>query len=138
MSDCIFCKIVAGEIPCFRIYEDEHCLAFLDIHPSAKGHSLVIPKKHFDNWLETPEEILAEISRVSKIVATAALKGLGATGFNIGVNTGAVAGQIIMHTHLHIMPRYLDDGLKLWPSLETKTEELQKVANALAKFIATP
>lgn len=128
MPDCIFCKIVAGEIPALKLYEDEHCLAFLDIRPSTKGHSLVIPKKHFDNWADTPEKVLAEISRVSKIVAKAAMDGLGAGGFNIGVNTGKVAGQIIMHTHLHMMPRYEDDGLRLWPSLEASMEELKQIA----------
>src|SRR3989338_4835595 len=135
MIDCIFCKIVDGEIPCFKLYEDEHCLAFLDIRPSTKGHSLVIPKKHFDNWTETPEKVLAEIARVSKIVATAALKGLGADGFNIGVNTGAAAGQIIMHTHLHVMPRYLKDGLRLWPSLEATSDVLKEIATIIISEI---
>ncbi len=135
MTDCIFCKIVAGEIPCFKLYEDEHCLAFLDIRPSTKGHSLVIPKKHFDNWTATPENVLAEIARVSKIVSTAALKSLGAAGFNIGVNTGAAAGQIIMHTHLHVMPRYEKDGLRLWPSLESTPDALKEIAERITMVI---
>ncbi len=132
MENCIFCKIVAGEIPCLKLYEDEHCLAFLDIRPATKGHSLVIPKKHFDDWLDTPEAVLAEISRVSKIVAKAAMSGLGADGFNIGVNTKKAAGQIIAHTHLHILPRYLHDGLKMWPSLEANPSELETIAAKIA------
>lgn len=129
--DCLFCKIINSEIPCFKLYEDEHCLAFLDIHPSTVGHSLVIPKRHFDDWLDTPEAVLAEIARVSKIVATAAMEGLGADGFNIGVNTKPAAGQIIMHTHLHVLPRYESDGLRLWPSLELSTTDLKKIADKI-------
>lgn len=135
MTDCIFCKIVADEIPALKVFEDEHYMAFLDIHPSVKGHTLVIPKAHYDNWLDTPEKVLAEIARVSKIVAKAAIQGLGADGFNIGVNTKKAAGQIIMHTHLHVLPRYLDDGMSLWPSLETKEETLKEIFVAIKSAV---
>lgn len=104
--NCIFCAIAAGEIPSFKVYEDDLVLAYLDINPFTKGHTLVIPKKHSANLLETDDETLAAvITRVKKIAAHLKAK-LGADGFNILQNNGEAAGQTVHHLHFHIVPRY--------------------------------
>ena len=105
-NGCIFCAIVAGEIPSFKVYEDEQVLAYLDINPFSKGHTLVIPKAHSANLLETDEATLvAVIARVKKVAAH--LKAaLPCDGFNILQNNGEAAGQTVMHLHFHIVPRY--------------------------------
>ena len=114
VSDCIFCKIVAGEIPASKVYEDDHFLAFLDISQVTPGHTLVIPKKHARNLLEmTPDETAALfniVSRVTKKVESATQP----QGMNIISNMEEIAGQSVFHTHVHILPRYSqEDGLKI-------------------------
>ena len=114
VSDCIFCKIVAGEIPASKVYEDDHFLAFLDISQVTPGHTLVIPKKHARNLLEmTPEETAALfniVSRVTKKVESATQP----QGMNIISNMEEIAGQSVFHTHVHILPRYSqEDDLKI-------------------------
>ena len=105
-NNCIFCAIAAGEIPSFKIYEDEYVLAYLDINPFSKGHTLVIPKEHTTGMLDTPDETLsAVISRVKK-VANRLKSALPCDGFNILQNNGEAAGQTVMHLHFHIVPRY--------------------------------
>ncbi|MFS8950875.1 HIT family protein [Streptococcus australis] len=114
VSDCIFCKIVAGEIPASKVYEDDHFLAFLDISQVTPGHTLVIPKKHARNLLEmTPDEtadLFNVVSRVTKKVESATQP----QGMNIISNMEEIAGQSVFHTHVHILPRYSqEDGLKI-------------------------
>ena len=114
VSDCIFCKIVAGEIPASKVYEDDHFLAFLDISQVTPGHTLVIPKKHARNLLEmTPDETAALfniVSRVTKKVESATQP----QGMNIISNMEEIAGQSVFHTHIHILPRYSqEDDLKI-------------------------
>ena len=114
VSDCIFCKIVAGEIPASKVYEDDHFLAFLDIAQVTPGHTLVIPKKHARNLLEmTPDETAALfniVSRVTKKVESATQP----QGMNIISNMEEIAGQSVFHTHVHILPRYSqEDDLKI-------------------------
>ena len=105
-NNCIFCAIATGEIPSFKIYEDEFVLAYLDINPFSKGHTLVIPKEHTTGMLDTPDETLsAVISRVKK-VANRLKSALPCDGFNILQNNGEAAGQTVMHLHFHIVPRY--------------------------------
>jgi len=112
--DCIFCKIVAGEIPSYKIYEDDKILVFLDISPVNPGHALVVPKEHYEDLLVLPDELaLAAIQAVKK-VAPAILKATGATGFNLNQNNGTVAGQAVSHFHWHIVPRLENDGRELW------------------------
>ncbi|WNY28654.1 Protein hit [Methanimicrococcus stummii] len=109
--DCIFCKIIAGEIPCFKVYEDEKTLAFLDVAPCADGHTMVIPKKHADAFVEmTPEESGALFEAVNKVSNQIMNKMESITGLTIGMNTYPSAGQTVMHTHVHIFPRYEGDG----------------------------
>ena len=114
VSDCIFCKIVAGEIPASKVYEDDHFLAFLDISQVTPGHTLVIPKKHARNLLEmTPDETAALfniVSRVTKKVESTTQP----QGMNIISNMEEIAGQSVFHTHVHILPRYSqEDDLKI-------------------------
>lgn len=109
-SDCIFCRIIAGSIPAAKIYEDERILAFMDIGPIIKGHVLVIPKTHYDNLMETPDEMLACLIAAVRRIARAQVAGLGADGINITQANGTSAGQVVPHIHFHVIPRFLRDG----------------------------
>ena len=110
MTDCIFCKIVKGEIPCYKLYEDEDILAFLDITPVNPGHTLIIPKKHSETILDTDDEILKKLIITTKKISNAVYKGLKLEGFNIGINQGRIAGAgVIDHMHIHLVPRWQGD-----------------------------
>ncbi len=102
----IFCKIVDGEIPCYKLYEDDDVLAFLDISQVTKGHALVISKKHYDNFLSTPQEIMHKVMDVAQRIGQVDIKMLGAKGVNILSNCYPAAGQTVMHFHVHVIPRY--------------------------------
>lgn len=131
MPDCIFCKIALGEIPATKIYEDEEFLAFLDIKPVQPGHTLVIPKKHYDNLLTTPREVVGRLYQVVHKLAPAVVTGAAAAGFNLGLNNGSVAGQIVYHTHVHIIPRTAQDGLELWGQTDYLPGQMSKVAEQI-------
>jgi histidine triad (HIT) family protein len=131
MDDCVFCKIVKGEIPATKIYEDEIALAFLDIFPVSPGHTLVIPKEHYENFLAIPEETLRGVISASQKVAKAVVKGTGAEGFNFTQNNGKVAGQAVNHLHFHIIPRVEGDGLKHWPHKDYTDGEEQKISEKI-------
>jgi histidine triad (HIT) family protein len=113
-QNCIFCKIIAGDIPAEKIYENHHSIAFLDIQPVNFGHALIVPKEHHDVFLNTPHEVLCDIMEAAKKVATAIIAATGADGFNLTLNNGEAAGQAVFHTHFHVIPRFKDDGLKHW------------------------
>ncbi|NLG35645.1 MAG: HIT family protein [Lentisphaerae bacterium] len=110
MTDCLFCKIVAGTIPSAKIYEDDDVLAFMDIGPLVRGHALVIPKVHHDPLADTPDDVLAKVIAVVRRVARAQMIGLGADGVNIHQANGAAAGQVVPHLHFHVVPRFNHDG----------------------------
>lgn len=110
MSDCIFCKIIAGEIPSIKVYEDDHTLAFMDIGPIVKGHVLVIPKAHYNPLSDTPDEVLSQVISTVRLVARAMQDGLGADGVNIHQANGEAAGQVVPHLHFHVIPRFKHDG----------------------------
>ena len=114
-DDCIFCKIVAGELPSNKVYEDEDYLAFLDIAPMNPGHTLVIPKAHYDNVLETPAEVLGGMMPVVQRISRAVIDTGGWEGFALLTLTGRVAGQMVDHIHFHIMPRKEGDGVRMHP-----------------------
>ncbi len=125
-EDCIFCKIVMGIIPASTIYEDASVLSFLDINPAMKGHALVIPKNHFDDTAHTPSFVLGHMMEVAKKVGDAQSKTLGSSGYNLLINTGKDAGQVVFHTHLHVIPRWADDGLKIeWTHKKYADGEMQ-------------
>jgi len=130
-EDCIFCKIVRGEIPSSKVYEDENIFAFLDIAPVHKGHTLVIPKEHFETILDIPEEELKELILAVKKIAIAVEKSVGADGFVITMSNKKAAGQVVPHAHFHIIPRFEDDGLKQWPKIEYKEGELEEYKNKI-------
>jgi histidine triad (HIT) family protein len=130
-EDCIFCKIIKGEIPSHKVYEDEHNLAFLDIRPNNHGHTLVIPKDHFENIYTLPDETLARLSLAVKKVAIAVKHGMDADGINVIMNNETDAGQIIFHAHFHIIPRLKNDGFKHWP----QGEYLEGEADAVSEKI---
>ena len=109
--DCVFCKIVAGELPSERVYEDEATVAFLDINPIAPGHTLVVPKAHCENLLDAPAGVLAAVVGAAQKVAPAVMKATGAEGFNFFQFNGSCAGQVVMHLHFHIIPRRPGDGV---------------------------
>lgn len=106
MDNCIFCKIANKEIPGKIIYEDDICVAFLDLSQTTNGHTLVIPTKHFKNFLEVDDDTLAHMIKVTKDIANKIVTKLNANGVNILTNANEVAGQTVMHFHLHIIPRY--------------------------------
>jgi len=131
MNDCLFCKIVSKEIPYEKIYEDENFLAFLDINPVNQGHTLVIPKKHSRTIFEMDDKNVKEIMMIVKKVANKIRKTLKADGINIMINNESAAGQIIFHTHIHIIPRFSGDGLKHWPGQEYKNGEAQSIVKKI-------
>lgn len=131
MNNCIFCKIIAGELPATKIYEDADVFGFLDIKPVNPGHTLVIPKKHFENIHDTPDDVCAKAMIAAKKIAGAIQKNLGAEGVNIGMNNGHTAGQLVFHAHIHVMPRYGKDSFKLWAGKEYKTGERELVAEKI-------
>ena len=137
MSNCLFCKIVKGEIPCHKVYEDDKILAFLDINPINIGHTLIISKEHYESTLETPDELIIYIATAAKKIAKAVLEITGAKGCNIGINNGGVSGQIILHTHWHIMPRFRGDGHELWKGNDTMygEGEAEKLAEKIKNKI---
>ncbi len=110
MNDCLFCKIVAGEIPNHTVYEDANVLAFLDIHPCAKGHAVIIPKKHFVDLAELSAGDWQEMSRGLAGVFSKVQAVLKPDGINLGINNGKAAGQAVPHLHWHLIPRWQGDG----------------------------
>lgn len=110
---CVFCRIVAGEIPAATVYEDEQLLAFLDIAPINKGHALLIPKQHYVSLTSLPPALCGHLFQVVPRLAAAVMRASGADGFNLLLSNGSVAGQVVPHTHLHIIPRLAADGIVL-------------------------
>jgi histidine triad (HIT) family protein len=110
---CVFCAIVAGEAPAIRIYEDEHYLAVLDIRPFTRGHTLVLPKRHTVDLIDTPPETLAEMIIIGQRIARAARATELADATNIGINDGRAAFQTVSHVHLHVLPRRNGDKLSV-------------------------
>lgn len=110
MPECIFCKIAKKEIESYIIEESENFLAFLDIHPHAPGHTLIIPKNHYEKFEDLPEEFGKEYVEISKKVATLLARALATNDFTLGINNGPLAGQAVPHFHLHLIPRFPNDG----------------------------
>lgn len=109
-SDCIFCRIVKGEVPCTKVYEDDSVVAFMDIGPVVKGHTLVVPKQHHDPITGTPPAVLHRLIEIVQKITLAQYRGLKADGVNVSQANGKAAGQIVPHIHFHVIPRFLADG----------------------------
>lgn len=131
MDYCIFCKIIRGEIPSTKIYEDENTLAFLDIAPVNPGHTLVIPKKHSENLEDIVEEDLCSIIKAVKKVGKAIKESISQAGYNVGLNNGSGSGQLVPHLHFHIMPRHAGDGHRLWTQGKYQEGEAEAVAEKI-------
>lgn len=132
-TQTIFEKIVAGEIPSYKVYEDEHTCAFLDINPNSLGHTLVIPKKPFKNIHEMPDEVAAVLIKTVKKIASAVKVATKADGIKLIMNNGAAAGQEIFHAHMHVIPRHEHDTVASGRHLKYKTGEADKI---LQKIVA--
>lgn len=135
-SDCVFCRIVKGELPSTKVYEDKDTIAFLDIGPVVKGHTLVVPKKHHDPLMNTPAEILRNLITVVQMVAIAQTRGLGADGINVTQANGPLAGQEVPHIHFHVIPRFKNDAHSWnWKAGKYDSpQEMQDMAGKIRKF----
>lgn len=133
-DDCIFCKIANGEIPAKTLYEDDMFRVILDLGPATKGHALILPKDHYANLFELPDETCGDVMKLAKKMATRMTERLHADGFNIIQNNFEAAGQTVMHYHLHLIPRYVDDGQHiLWNPTTVTQEELEKTMEEIIK-----
>lgn len=134
--ECIFCKIIKKEIPAKIVYEDAKFLAFLDIEPNTYGHTLVIPKEHADNFSSLSSEAAGALIQAVHHVAPQLVKLLGADAYNLAINNGRAAGQLVEHAHWHIIPRWIDDNLIHWPHSQAAKEHLDETfAKLQAKIV---
>ena len=128
-NDCIFCKMVAGQIPVTKIYEDEVVLAFLDIGPISDGHTLVIPKQHFERLHDCPAELLSSFASHLGKIASAGAAAMNSDGYTVLCNNGRAAGQLIDHLHFHIIPRNTGDGVfNRWPAYKYEQGKVDRIA----------
>ncbi|MBQ8189227.1 MAG: HIT family protein [Lachnospiraceae bacterium] len=131
-ANCIFCKIANGEIPSKAIYEDNDFKVILDLGPATKGHALILPKEHAANLFELPDETAAKVLVLAKKLGAQMKENLKADGMNLVQNNGEAAGQTVHHFHLHLIPRYSDDGQKIsWNPGEVAQDELEEIKNAI-------
>lgn len=136
MENCIFCRIIGGEIPSSTVYEDDDFKVIMDISPAAKGHTIMLTKKHFANLLELEDKVAEKGLIVAKKVATAMKEQLGCDGINLLQNNGEAAGQSVFHLHFHIIPRYKDDNVKLpWVPVKYEEGEAMELATKIANRI---
>lgn len=134
-DDCIFCKIAAGEIPSRKIYEDNDLIAIMDLSPTSKGHSLIIPKEHCTNIYDIDEDIAAKVMKTAKKLATKMTVALNCDGFNLLQNNGETAGQTMFHFHMHLIPRYkdADNNMLKFTSVSFSDEEMDAIRDQIIK-----
>ena len=133
-DNCIFCKIIAGEIPSHTLYEDEMFKVILDVGPATKGHALILPKNHYANLYELPEEDAAQAIKLAKKMMIKMTNKLNCDGFNIVQNNGELAGQTVFHFHMHLIPRYKNDGEILkYIAGEPSQEELAQIKKIITE-----
>ena len=134
MSDCIFCKIAAGEIPSTTLYENEEFRIILDVGPASRGHALILPKAHYANLYEMPEDLLSRAFALAKSFGAKLVSALGADGLNIVQNNGQAAGQTVFHFHVHMIPRYTGQAPTVaWTPGKLSPEDAAAIAEAVAK-----
>jgi histidine triad (HIT) family protein len=132
VNDCVFCKMVAGQIPVTKIYEDEVVLSFLDIGPISDGHTLVIPKQHFERLHDCPGELLGRVCSSLSRIAGAVSAAMNSDGYNVLCNNGRAAGQLVEHLHFHIIPRSTGDGVfDRWPSYQYQEGKIEAIADEI-------
>ena len=131
-GDCIFCKIISGQIPCSKVYEDDSVLAFLDINPVSSGHTLVVPKEHFEYFHECSKDVSESVTDAVRRISRAVVTAMDADGYNILCNNGSAAGQLVGHVHYHIIPRSSGDGiLKGWPAGKYQEGQAEEVLDKI-------
>lgn len=132
-EDCIFCKIVAGEIPCIKVFEDDRVLAFMDIMPLSKGHILVIPKDHYHNIVEIGPEFYAHIAKITCTISQAVQAALSPDGMNVQQLNGKAANQVVPHLHMHLVPRWQGDGITIseWDPIPGDMAEISETAELI-------
>lgn len=135
-NDCIFCKIISGEIPAVKIYEDDDVLSFLSIAPINKGHTLVIPKKHITNIFDSDKETFSKVMNVVHKLSPFIKDATDASGINIGINNESSAGQEVFHLHVHIIPRFETDNFSSWKNGTYESdEEMEMFGNLISSLI---
>jgi histidine triad (HIT) family protein len=138
MSDCIFCKIIKGEIPCFKIFEDDNVLAFADINPISRGHILIIPKRHIENMWEATEEELVTVMRTAKKLVHAIKDAINPDGVAVLQLNGKAVNQVVMHYHFHLIPRSKEEGklsMTEWELIPGNMEEIKQIAGKITDAI---
>ncbi len=137
MSDCVFCRIIAGEIPSATVFEDEDFKAIMDIAPAAKGHIIILSKKHYANLYELEDSVASKALIVARRIAQAMKEELKCDGINILQNNGEAAGQTVFHFHIHVMPRYNDDHVIVpWTNQKYEDGEAAAIAAAIAARVS--
>lgn len=137
-GDCIFCKIIAGSIPCYNIYEDDDTFAFLDIGPLSDGHTLVVPKKHFSLLHNCPAKVLGSLNITVGKIGDAISRALEIDGYNVLCNNGRSAGQLVDHVHFHIIPRITGDGVfDKWLAKKYEEDKPQKIVRLIKEKLDT-
>lgn len=135
MEQCLFCGIIAGKIPCKKVYEDGHAFAFLDINPKNPGHTLVIPKKHFDTIMEMSEKEAGSLFESVRKIAGMVMSGTNSQGISIGQSNGHAAGQLVRHVHFHVIPRFENEGPVglegILPSKKIDDSSMDKIAASI-------
>ena len=135
-NECIFCKIAEGKIPATKVHEDDKLLAFMDIAPANVGHTLIIPKAHHEILTDIPDGLLTDMTLLTKKIARATLSALGAEGFNVMMNNKEVAGQVVPHAHIHIIPRYKGDGQQIHIAPNPRAAaSVDETAEKIKKFL---
>lgn len=131
-ENCVFCKIAKGDIPSKVLYEDDEFKVILDLGPATKGHALILPKNHYRNLYEIPDEVAGKVMLLAKKMARHMTEKLNCDGFNLVQNNGEAAGQTVFHFHMHLIPRYTEDGQTLgWKPLEFTQEELDGIRDII-------
>jgi histidine triad (HIT) family protein len=139
MTDCVFCKIVSKEIPSEVLYENDKVISVLDINPIHFGHALIIPKQHYKDFLDLPDETYHSILQAAKIVTQALVQSLKLEGYNLFSNNGTIAGQSVFHFHLHITPRYRNDNIRFVLNLKKYSDgEIKQYGTMIRKLIRPP
>lgn len=128
---CIFCDIVNGKIPCYKIYENNNAMAFLDLSNDSNGHTLVIPKKHFKNILDCDKDVLCDVIEMVQKISKHYVENCGIEGVNILSANEESAEQFVLHLHFHILPRYKNDGMQVYPTLKKNVLSLEELADKL-------
>ncbi len=138
-KNCIFCHIAEGKVPAKKVYEDEHCIAILDINPASKGHMLLMPREHYMVLPQAPQEVIGHLGKITKNLSRSALRALGAEGTNIFIGNGVIAGQRAPHAIIHIIPRYEGDGITCFqlPEKNIPENDMQSIQKVLATALGT-